>query len=451
MTTMKIHLLLALLFLCAVPYTQVRAQDTVTDTLTALVSGEGYHKPIAGLAAVRLKKGEIAYSFAKRNPGINTHSPFDENSLFRIASVSKLVTAIGVMQLVEQGKIALDEDVSLYLGFTLRNPHFPMQKITTRMLLSHTSGILDGQRYSIGPQYSLKEFFFPSGKFWEKGAHFADKNAQNGLPLGQFFHYANLNFGVLGTLIERVSGQRFDRFMQASLFEPMEIDAAFNVRLLTDGGFNKVQPLFRKQADQWVAQVDNYQGIRPGNVVRIENPDTTDTNSPVQFELNDYQVGTNVTFFSPQGGLRISILDLSKLAKMLINDGRYDNITVLKPETVADMEKTQWRYNGMSADTSNGDTYYGLMQEYGLSVHYLTGRTTTQGGDTPFKGYTGGLYGHTGEAYGLLSGFFYDGENGDGYIYAITGTPELAGNEGRYSSFYSWEEAVLSSLKSVDE
>src|SRR5436190_22947897 len=61
----------------------------------------------------------------------------------RIASISKLAVAIGVMRLVEQGRLDLDRDVSFYLGWPLRNPAFPDQPITLRLLLSHRSSLKD--------------------------------------------------------------------------------------------------------------------------------------------------------------------------------------------------------------------------------------------------------------------------------------------------------------------
>ena len=65
----------------------------------------------------------------------------------RIASISKLVTTIAVMRLVEQGKLHLDADVSKQLGWRLRNPAFPNRPITLRMLLSHTSSLTDAAGY----------------------------------------------------------------------------------------------------------------------------------------------------------------------------------------------------------------------------------------------------------------------------------------------------------------
>ena len=96
--------------------------------------------------------------------------PFTRKSRFRVASVSKMFTMFTIMQLVEQGKLNLDDDVSKYLGFTLRNPYYPNTPITVSMLASHQSSLRDGKIYSIPPQMGLQEFFRKDGNFYEDGA-----------------------------------------------------------------------------------------------------------------------------------------------------------------------------------------------------------------------------------------------------------------------------------------
>ena len=94
----------------------------------------------------------------------------------RVASISKLVVAIGVMRLVEQEKVDLDADASRYLGWTLRNPNHPTQIITLRQLLSHTSSIRDAGKYFIAAgKGELRDFFDPDSTLWSNGAHWALK------------------------------------------------------------------------------------------------------------------------------------------------------------------------------------------------------------------------------------------------------------------------------------
>ena len=73
--------------------------------------------------------------------------PFTRESRFRVASVSKMFTVFTIMQLVEQGKLNLDDDVSKYLGFTLRTPNYPNTPITVSMLASHQSSLRDGKTF----------------------------------------------------------------------------------------------------------------------------------------------------------------------------------------------------------------------------------------------------------------------------------------------------------------
>ena len=114
----------------------------------------GYGEKVPGLAVIVYKNGKEVYRNMMGNRFLsprkkNWNLPVTSDSRFRVASISKVFTATGYMQLVEEGKINLDEDVSRYLGFTLRNPSYPNKAITSRMLLSHTSSIRDYLPYAL--------------------------------------------------------------------------------------------------------------------------------------------------------------------------------------------------------------------------------------------------------------------------------------------------------------
>src|SRR5204862_7766988 len=102
----------------------------------------------------------------------------------RIASVSKLVVAIGVMKLVEQGAIDLDEDVSRYLDWPMRNPAFLDRPITMRMLLSHTSSLRDGDDAYVIPLGKSVKDAVADPSVWDS-AH---------APGEGYFAYSNMNF-----------------------------------------------------------------------------------------------------------------------------------------------------------------------------------------------------------------------------------------------------------------
>lgn len=159
-----------------------------------------------GVGAPVIKDGRLVYekTLGSRyidNENTQNNLPLTRDTKLRIASLSKVFVAAAYMQLSEEGKIDLDADISCYLGFTLRNPNYPDTPITSKMLLSHTSSLRDGEVYTIPSKYSLQELFRPDGIFYEGGAHYAPY----GEAPGEFFCYTNLNYGILGTIIEKVT------------------------------------------------------------------------------------------------------------------------------------------------------------------------------------------------------------------------------------------------------
>lgn len=409
---------------------QTKLQTLLQDPLHAIPS----------LQVAVIRAGEIVYteSFGDRyidpnDPGKNL--PVDNQTCFRVASISKLAVALGVMWLVEQGTIDLDTDVSEYLGFSLRNPAFPAAPIRVRHLLSHTSSIQDGSRYAIPSPYTLQDFFRPEGRFFEDGAHFDPRHAPS-----TYAQYANLNTGVLGTLIECVSGQRFDLFMEQEVLRPLGIEGGFNVGRFTPAQIGNLAVLYRKQAGgvlkpsgPWVAQVDDFGGVVPPGPM-TQNPDKPDNRFEV-VDLNTYRLGTNATFFSPQGGLRASALELANMALLFMGKAP----PILQPATLQRMLEPEWTWDGQ-----NGDTMEGQALSWGLGVWRFT---NAPGLDCPVKGHRRPWYGHLGDAYGLLSGLLFDPEEQHALIYILGGQGcDPATHRGIYSAYTCWEEEVLSAL-----
>jgi len=94
-----------------------------------------------------VKKGKIIYNNSFGLKDIATNTPLANEHIFRIASISKSFSATAIMQLMEAGKLSLDDDFSKLVGFTVRNPKFPETVITLRMVMSHTAAINDSQGY----------------------------------------------------------------------------------------------------------------------------------------------------------------------------------------------------------------------------------------------------------------------------------------------------------------
>lgn len=187
--------------------------------------------------------------------------PMNAQSQYRVASVSKTVTALGLMKLYDQGAFDLDDDISPYLGYTVENPQFAGTPITFRMLLSHTSSLQDGAGYSdfLSATYagvpipSIAEVLLPGGDYYTA-------NMWRTEAPGTHFAYSNINYGLIGTLIEAISGQRFDVYMQQEILAPLGIVGSYNVSQLPD--IDNLVVLYRNQGG-WTPQVDNYQGVSP--------------------------------------------------------------------------------------------------------------------------------------------------------------------------------------------
>ncbi|MFM9986152.1 MAG: serine hydrolase [Flavobacteriales bacterium] len=369
---------------------------------------------LMGYSVVTICNGEIDEI---ANGGLKDYSlnlPVDDSTMYRIASISKLVTATGLMNLYEENAFSLDEDISEAMGAVVRNPNFPDVPITYRMLLSHTSSIQDGNGYSdflsatynSGPNApNVTEYLLEEGDYYETN------NWRTEQP-GTFFTYSNANFGIIGTLIEKLSGMRFDAYMKMAVLDPLEIAGSFNVADI--GNISNVAAIYRNVSNSWQAQVDNFQGIAPSAA-----------------DFSSYVPGTNGFIFAPQGGLRISAFDLAKI--MLVHSNL--NPGVLESTTIELMHTPQWTYDG-----ANGDNYYGLFRSWGLGVHITT---NADYGDIVFDGET--MIGHPGEAYGLISDMYFGSQNGSGFIFITNGCFE-GYTFGNNSAFYSVEEEIFDAI-----
>ena len=121
--------------------------DQVMAELDDFIIQEMSVRHLMGLAACIIKGGQVAWAKGYGWANLAKKQPFSPDTLMNIASVSKTVTATAVMQLWEDGRVGLDNDINAYLPFKVRNPRHPDDKITVRQLLTHTSSIGDSPVY----------------------------------------------------------------------------------------------------------------------------------------------------------------------------------------------------------------------------------------------------------------------------------------------------------------
>jgi CubicO group peptidase (beta-lactamase class C family) len=304
-----------------------------------------------------------------------------------------LVVAIGVMRLAEAGTLDLDADVSGWLGWSLRNPAFPDRPISLRMLLSHTSSLRDDVDYALPFDHTIEQAL-AGPRAWDA------RHAPGG-----WFTYANINFPVVASVMEKSTGERFDRLMHRLVIVPMKLKACFNWTTCDDRALARAVTLYDPDG---ISLRDDLHGSRPDcPIVPAASGDC---------DLSRWRPGANGTTFSPQGGLRISARDLARIGQMLLNAGRVRGRPFLSPSSVEALLRPAWRYDG-----GNGDTERGFHCAYGLaSMTIASGIPGCR--DDPFGDGTR-RYGHAGEAYGLRSGLWIDPAKRTGTVYFHTGLP----------------------------
>ena len=414
--------------------------------------------PVSGYALSVIRNGHIVYEHQEGfrridNEDPSKNLPMERDTRYRIASISKVFTAIAVMQLADQGKIDIDDDISNYLGFPLRNPYYPDIVITARQMMSHISSIRDGSVYSIPPDVHIKECFLPQGRYYKNAEHFASPEGGKERGPGKYYTYSNLNFGILGTVVEQLSGERFDRYMRDHVLLPMSIHASYNVGDFNANQIHNVATIYKRFGNgvwavdkPWCAQIDDYRDeVQPHEVISINNPDLA---ADYKVDITGYKIGTNGTIFSPQGGLRISAHELALAIEMFLNNGvAITGKRILSKDAITQMEKPVWYYQPEldNRDVTDSSHCYGTGLEI-ISSQLGGGQLVVNAKDIVY-------YGHLGSAYGLISACYFDPIHKNGFAYAFNGlgaSNEIDENRGVNRGLYSersvWHDRMMTAI-----
>ncbi|MEJ7557115.1 MAG: serine hydrolase domain-containing protein [Pedobacter sp.] len=315
----------------------------------------------AGMSVAVVKKNKIIYTHSFGVSDMETQRPLTDNNIFRIASISKSFSATSIMQLIEAKKCSLDDDFSQLVGFTVRNPKFPDVVITLRMVMSHTSSVNDSQGY-----FTL-DAINPG-----KNPNFA--KCYNTYKPGNGYEYCNLNYNMVGAVIERLSGERFDQYVKHHILDPLDLYGGYCVDSLDNSRFAKLY---------------EYEGTTKHLV-----------NAPLAYnprseEVKNYVLGYSTPIFSPTGGMKISATDLAKYMMMHMNYGKFNGVRIISKKSSKIMQ----------TKVSDGEGGYGLALR--LSHDLIKGKE---------------LVGHTGSSYGLTSGMFFQARKKFGIVVICNGS-----------------------------
>jgi len=334
---------------------------------------------VIGLSVAVVKEGDIVYTHSFGLKDVESNTPLTDKNIFRIASISKSFSATSIMQLVEAGKLSLNDDFSDLVGFKVRNPKYPDVKITLKMVLSHTSSVNDSQGY-----LNLDIINPARNPDWSK--------CYNDYQPGKGYQYCNLNFNMVGAVIEKTSGERFDQYVKHHILDPMQLYAGYCVDSLDA---NLFATLYEYDSVS--------KGFKPSPMAY----------APRREEIKNYVMGYSTPIFSPTGGMKISATHLARYMTMHMNMGTYKDTRIISRKSAKRMQ-----------------TKISEEEGYGMAIMNLNNLI-------PGKLMTG----HTGSAYGLYSAMFFQPKEKFGIVVITNG-----GNPGYTDGLNNILRAAVNSL-----
>jgi len=315
------------------------------DSALATVVTEGR---IAGLVAAVADENGPVYNAAFGHRNVSDPQRMTTDSVFRIASMTKAITAAAAMQLTEQGKLSLDQpakeilpflaDTKVLLGFDAHDRPIlraPRTEITLRNLLTHTAGFV----YETWNE-AMYRYAQITGLPAARTGKLASLTAPLNFDPGERWEYG-INIDIVGRMVEQASGLDLETYMQHHIFQPLGMtDTSFNQRPEWD---NRLTTVHARQAD--------------GSLVPVPAP------PPVERE-----------FYAGGGGLFSTASDYLRFLRALMNGGELDGKRILRPETVALMGQNHMgdlevqKLPTMMANLSNPvDLFPGMSKKWGLS------------------------------------------------------------------------------------
>ena len=353
--TMKKKIIYFFVFLVLLSVKTIAQVENIAPAIQQIFKEE----KVVGLSVAVVKDNKIIYTNSFGTSNLEKGTPLNNNNIFRIASISKSFSATSIMQLIEAGKLDLDEDVSNLVGFPIRHPKYPETIITLRLLMSHQSSINDSEGY-----FSLDNINPAKNPNWQK--------CYNDYEPGKGYQYCNLNYNMIGTIVERTSGERFDQYVKHHILDPLKLYGGYCVDSLDKTRFANIYE-YNADSAKFIISPNAY--------------------APRSEEISNYTMGYTTPIFSPTGGMKISATDLAKYMSMHMNYGIYKDGRIITRKSAKLMQ-----------------TPFSNVEQYGFALENTTSMVDGVR-----------LVGHTGSAYGLFSAMFFDPKKKYGIVVISNG------------------------------
>lgn len=380
--------------------------------LAALAPVVAYAAPPPATVVVAFDRDTITPLIVEGLANKEAGRALEANDPVRIASISKLIMALTALRLMDEGKVDLDRDVSDYLGWQLRSPNHPDAPVTLTHLMSHRAGLSDAAGYIIPLGESLQAKLADPAAWRDTG------------PSGDAaFEYANIGSPLVATALEAASGERYDRLVERLVFKPLGVKACFNWIGCDADMQARAVTLYR---DTGELAKDSATDLPPACTIPVAEGQACD--------LESYVPGTNASIFSPQGGVRIGMMDLAKIGQAL----------AAQDDRILSEQAMEAIFRSFLVGENKGQEFFCV---YTLHIQYI---------DVPETGCQDALFedgvvrgGHSGEAYGLQSGLWIsDQEGAASFAYFTTQVPPPPGGEDT-GGFTAREKALMARAQAV--
>lgn len=271
---------------------------------------------IAGAVTLVANKEKILHLDATGRGDLSSETPLSRDAIFWIASMSKPVTGVAVMMMQDEGKLSIDDPVEKYIPefANYKNAEGQKATITIKHLLTHSSGMPEATSEEMKSSHTLAELI----------PHFLNKPLQ--FAPGSKWQYCQSSINTAGRIVEIVSGQSFDQFVQERIFNPLGMkDTTFYP---SEAQAARIAKSYKK-ADGKLSEAQI-------------------------FLLDGKPATSHERYPAANGGLFSTALDYASFCQMLLNNGELDGHRILKPESAKQFSTVQFPDHKTGFTPGNG-------------------------------------------------------------------------------------------------